>query len=281
MLLRTIRFQTAFLLKRKGALIPFYILLVMVLCNFLENVMEFQGQDVVRMYQPVKMLLLSYNKVNYKADMTILFTQLYPILVVCPAGFALAGEYQTGQEVFLTARLGRRRYLAGKAVSVFCVTFLVFTVPFLLELVLNCLSFPLHATGDMSNWNFYERNYIESVRLYPFSRLYLSAPYLYTVLGMVSFGVVSGLLGVFTMAVSAVVRVKYSIFLFLPVFLLLYGTQVLSRLLPEGSGSIGWPDYLLLFNDQVKNFQMAGGILLVVVLFSAAAIHNSMGRDCL
>ncbi len=58
MLLRMIRFQTAFLLKRKGALIPFYILLVMVLCNFLENVMEFQGQDVVKMYQPVKMLLL-------------------------------------------------------------------------------------------------------------------------------------------------------------------------------------------------------------------------------
>lgn len=84
---RTTISQTGYLLRKKNAVIVFYILLAMVLFNYISNVVAFQGRDVLNMYQPMKLLLLSYNRTNYNADMTILLIQLYPLLVVCPAGF--------------------------------------------------------------------------------------------------------------------------------------------------------------------------------------------------
>ena len=106
---RTTISQTGYLLRKKNAVIVFYILLAMVLFNYISNVVAFQGRDVLNMYQPMKLLLLSYNRTNYNADMTILLIQLYPLLVVCPAGFALAKEYQTGENVYMTARLDRKK----------------------------------------------------------------------------------------------------------------------------------------------------------------------------
>ena len=101
MFFRSTLTQISFLLRRKGALAAFYILLFMVLSNFIGNVLAFQGLDVIQMYHPMKILLLSYNRINYNADMTILLTQLFPILVTCPAGFALAKEYQLGTDIMI------------------------------------------------------------------------------------------------------------------------------------------------------------------------------------
>lgn len=73
---RTTISQTGYLLRKKNAVIVFYILLAMVLFNFISNVVAFQGRDVLNMYQPMKLLLLSYNRTNYNADMTILLIQV-------------------------------------------------------------------------------------------------------------------------------------------------------------------------------------------------------------
>ena len=61
MFIKTTAAQIRFLLKRNGAIIPFFILLAMVLFNFISNVLVFQVKDVVEMYHPMKLLLLSWN----------------------------------------------------------------------------------------------------------------------------------------------------------------------------------------------------------------------------
>ena len=91
--------QCRFILKQKGCLFTFALLLAWVLINFVGNVLTFQGMDAAEMYQPMKLLLLSYNRINYNADFTLLLVQLYPFLVACPATFSLVKERQTGQEV--------------------------------------------------------------------------------------------------------------------------------------------------------------------------------------
>lgn len=209
---RTTISQTGYLLRKKNAVIVFYVLLAMVLFNFIRNVVTFQGRDVLAMYQPMKLLLLSYNRTNYNADMTILLIQLYPLLVVCPAGFSLAKEYQTGENVYMSARLGGKGYKYSKMTAAFLATAIIFCVPFLIEIALNCVAFPLQATGDLSNWGYYEKSFAEAVHNYLFSGFYLRAPYLYAVAGTLLFGILSGLLGAFTVAVSSVVRVKIQCF---------------------------------------------------------------------
>lgn len=90
MLCRAVMSQTVFLLKRRGAVSVFYILLIMVAANFVGNVLYFQGRDTAVMVHPMRLLLLSYDRTNFNASNTLLLTLLYPLLAVCPAGFSLA-----------------------------------------------------------------------------------------------------------------------------------------------------------------------------------------------
>ena len=278
---RAVIFQTLFQLRQKGSLCVFYILSGLVLYNFVENVLDFQGRDVIEMYHPMKMLLLSYNRVSYKGDNFLLLVQLYPLLVVIPASFFLTKEHQTGQEVYIASRIGVRAYKFSKLISAFFSTFVVFTVPFLLEFLLNCLSFPCGATGDMSNWGYYDSRYIDSVHHYLFTNLYLHSPYFYAFLMIILFGAVSGCLSAFTVAFSSVVNVKYNIFLFLPVFLLLHAGIILGAFYPANKASISWYDYISLFNDKIKNPIYLLFAMFLIIICSITMVYASSRKDCL
>ncbi len=273
--------QTNFLLKKREAICVFYILLIMVFINFVGNVLYFQGMDIVEMIQPMKLLLLSYDRTNLNATNTLLLIQLYPLLVVFPAGFSLARDYQLGTRVFLVSRLGNATYQISKYLSVFLATMIIFTVPFLLEIILNCISFPMSAAGNLSNLSMYDGAYRNAVDEYLMKDIYLYSPYLYAVIGTLFFGAVSGLFGVFTAAVSSLIRVKYNFFFFLPVFILLNLTTIFAGRFPKEAPSIKWYDYILLFDDEGKKagFLIAG--ILVITLFSIIAANISGRKDCL
>lgn len=280
MLFKATAEQTAFLLKRKGAVCVFYVLLVMVIANFIGNVLNFQGRDVVEMYHPMRLLLLSYDRTNFNASNTLLLIQLYPLLVVCPAGFSLAREYQLGTRVFLVSRIGNVTYQISRFLAAFLTTMIIFTVPFLLEILLNCLAFPLSAMGNLANWSIYSSAYLDGVSHYLMKGIYNISPYLYAVIGTLFFGAVSGLLGAFTVAVSSLVKVRYNILLFLPVFVALNLTTILAG--PYGKvPSIRWHDYILIFNDETKNMVFGIISLLAIILFSIGAVYVSARKDCL
>lgn len=271
--------QVKDLLRRREAVGVFLVMLIFVLYNFINNVWTFQGTDVVAMYQPMKLLALSYNRVNLNSSITLQFVQIYPILVVCPAGFCLAREYQSGENVYLSSRLGNSRYKWSKMLAAFIVTAIVFVVPFFIEMLLNCISFPLNATGDLLNQGCYESEYLESIHSYLMSGLYIKNAYLYTAVGILILGLFSGLLGAFTVAVSSVIQVKYSVFLFLPVFLLLeLPGMILREKIPF---SCKWYDYILIFNDQVKRIDLFILGIAVILVFTIAATFVSSRKDCL
>lgn len=279
MFLKFVFTQVANMLKKKEAMFAFLILFAMVIYTFISNVLEFQGMDVAEMYHPMKLMLVSYNRVANDADMTALFIQLYPFLIVLPAGFGLSKEYQLGEHVYLSARLGNRTYKLSKILASFLATAIVFTVPFLMEFLLNCVSFPLDAVGDLSNWPIYDEQYLERVGNYFMGGLYEANPYIYALVGILLFGLASGLLGTVTVVISSLIRVKYNIFLFLPSLILLN----LPLMLPADNlpFSVQWYDYLLLFDEEAKSgifFAIAAAILLV---FVAAGSYVSSRKDCL
>lgn len=271
--------QATNMLKKKEAMFAFLILLGLVIYTFIGNVLEFQGMDAVEMYHPMKLLLLSYNRTDNNADMTALFIQLYPFLIVLPAGFSLSKEYQHGEHVYLCARLGNRAYKLSKIFAAFLATGIVFTVPFLMEFLLNCVSFPLNAVGDLSNWSVYSEDYLERVGNYFMGGLYEANPYIYAVIGILLFGLASGLLGAATVVISSLIRVKYNIFLFLPPLILLN----LSLMLPTDylPFSVQWYDYLLLFNEEAKSGIYFAIVVAALLIFVAAGSFASSRKDCL
>lgn len=278
---KAVKSQTAFLLKKKEAIFVFYVLLIMVIFNFIGNVLDFQGRDVAVMFQPMRFLLLSYDRVNWNATNTFLLIQLYPLLVVYAAGFSLAREYQIGIRVYLVSRLGNFKYHVSRYLSVFLVTMIIFTVPFLLEIFLNCMSFPLSATGNLANLSFYDSNYRNGLDHYFMKSICLYSPYLYAVIGTLLFGAVSGLFGVFTVAVSSFIKVKYNVFLFLPVYAALNLSTIFESRLPKDAPSIQWYDYVSFFNDEKKNISYLVIGIFVLVLFSIGTACISGRKDCL
>ena len=106
MLIKVIKKQTIFLLKQKEASLTFILLLAVVLGNYITNVLTFRGTAISQMYQPMKLLALSLNKVYFSANIQLLIVMIYPILVAVPAGFSYTKEQQTKEEVYMIYRLG-------------------------------------------------------------------------------------------------------------------------------------------------------------------------------
>lgn len=264
---RVVREQAVHLLLSKGAMATFALLLALVLLSFAENVSEFRGYDRVAMYHPMKMLLLSYNRTFYNASFTLVLIQLVPLVVCLPAGLSLVTEQHSGEMILAVSRLGVRTYIWSKLIAAFMTTFIVFTVPFLIEIVLNCLSFPLGAIGDFSNLDTYSPSFEDMTAAYSLSGLYEISPYLYAVVCTFGLGVLAGLLAAVTVAISAVIKVKYSVTLILPAFLLLEATVYL------GLGD-GWYDYILFFNN--GHGEVSGALVFVLL----AAAFTAFGAEC-
>ncbi|MBD5466648.1 MAG: hypothetical protein HDR21_00675 [Lachnospiraceae bacterium] len=261
-------YQTTFLLRQREAVASFLLLMWFVIGNYLGNVTTFRGMDVTQMYYPLKMMTLSYNRVNYNADITTLFIMLYPILVTLPAGFSYVKEQQTREEVYLITRIGKKSYLRSRLWASFFTTAVVFFIPFLLEIVLYAVSFPMKAKNDFFHLGLYEPEYAQMVHRYLGSSLYVYSPVLYAVIMSLFFGLLSGMLGVIPVAVSLAFPVRFRVFLFLPVYLLLNATSYIQTI-RRGGITCNWYDYMLLFQDEPKNiwFLVIGiGIVLVLII---------------
>ena len=279
MLLRTTRSQIAFLLRQKEAVFTFCVLMLLVLANFVDNCQEYQGLDVMALAHTTKMGLLSWNRAGYKADLFMVFVQLYPLLVVCPAGFVLAKERGTQEHILMITRMGSGTYYFSKLLSAFVVTAVVFAVPFLAEIALHVIAFSTRPMGDLTNWSYYSEEYIELVRNYTFSDLFVRSPYLYAVVKVLLFGLFSGLLGAFGVAVSALYRVKYRITVFLPTFLLLNLSVYAEVIFGEMEKSVAWYDFVMLHEEHVLNLQIFLVALVLVFLVSVGGTFWAARRD--
>ena len=279
MLVRTTRSQIAFLLRQKEAVFTFCVLLLLVLANFIDNCQEYQGVDVMALAHTTKLGLLSFNRMGYKADLSIMFLQLYPLLVVCPAGFILAKERGTQEHILMITRMGSGVYYFSKLLSAFVVTAMVFTLPFLVEIVIHVIAFSTRPMGDLSNWSYYSEEYMELVRGYMFSDLFIRSPYLYAVVKVLLFGLFSGLMGAFGVAVSALYRVKFRITVFLPAFLLLNLSVYATAIFREIQESLAWYQFVMLHEEMRGNVLVFLAAVVLVVAVSVGATFWTARRD--
>lgn len=264
------------LLHQKGAFICFWIAFIFVIINFLSNVWTYKGYDIVDMYHPMKLLLLCEDS----GATRYYFLQVFPFLVVLPGGFSMLRDQQTGMRIFYTSKSGRKKYFAEKSIAVFGVSFAVFAIPLLLEVVLNVFSFPLPATGDLTNMHAYDPVYIELTGNYLFSEFFVYAPYLYTVLMILLISVMAGILGLFSAAIS-LLGIKYKIFLFIPIYLILNGLTVIANFAGNLSFSVNYFDYLSLFECSPKNEIVYLGFGFIILIISIVIIAFKAKRDCI
>ena len=275
MFVRTTWTHVKFLLGKTSSKITFFVLFLVMLMTFVSNVLDFRGYDVIEMFHPMNILSLSYDRTAHNAGTALLLVQLLPLLVGWPAGLALAADRGLGTDTMLVARLGRKLYVTSKLTAVFIATAIVFSVPFLLEIVLNCLSFPLTATGNLIRIDAFDSDYADIIGNYLCPWLYRFCPYLAAVLGTIGFGLFAGLLACVTASLSLFVRIRFRVFLLLPVFILLYAITSLESI------ELAWYNYIFFFSDAPKIPLYWFSLCAALVCFCVAAAWYGCGKDCL
>ena len=275
MFVRTTWTHVKFLLGKTSSKITFFVLFLVMLMTFVSNVLDFRGYDVIAMFHPMNILSLSYDRTAHNAGTALLLVQLLPLLVGWPAGLALAADRGLGTDTMLVARLGRKLYVTSKLTAVFIATAIVFSVPFLLEIVLNCLSFPLTATGNLIRIDAFDSDYADIIGNYLCPWLYRFSPYLAAVLGTIGFGLFAGLLACVTASLSLFVRIRFRVFLLLPVFILLYASTSLESI------EFAWYNYIFFFSDAPKIPLYWFSLCAALVCFCLLAAWYGCRKDCL
>ena len=253
------RNQVKMLLQKNTSILVFLILCGFVLMHFAENVLRYRGSDVLEMYHPMNLLILTY------ADNTLgrILITWYPVLLVIPAGFAFIDDRRSGIKVFWISKIGKTPYYLLKGLAGALVTFLVFTVPLLLEVILNAISFPSGATGSVNGSELSE-NYMPVVSDYMFSDIYIWNRYVYAVLFILLAGSAVGIFAMFTMALSACLRIRFRILLFLPVYVILNAAYYVESylMLPVET------DYIVYFDMDSSAVRSEAGYILVLLFFA-------------
>ncbi|MCI6676515.1 MAG: hypothetical protein MSG78_06415 [Clostridiales bacterium] len=261
--------------RRKTAMITFYIMIIFVICNYIFNVLTYNGYDILEMYEPVKLLLLSDENVN--SPFGFYFMQIYPFIVVLPAGFSLSVDKQSNTMLFLCSRVGNRNYFIGKIIAAFFAALIIFFIPLSLEVILNYFSFPKEAMGNLYNLGVYSQNYIDIVKSYPFSQIYVTHPYIYVIGWSILFGVAAGMLNVITIAVSTF-RIPYKVLLFLPVYFILNAMYWIGDYFGR---PISHFFFLRMFVPNQPGYLIFYGVIFILFLLSIVVIIKKGKKDYL
>lgn len=270
MLINSIKMQLRVIWERKVATTMFVILLALMLVNHLENVFTYRGTDIVDMYHPMKLLTLTYY-----SGYSFYLMQYFPLIVVIPAAFSLYADKASKQIIFIQSRVGARNYYLGKLIVVFLVTCFVFSVPFLIEINLNMIAFPTSATGDPFGL------FGGLIKQYFLTDFYIFSPYWYSVFFTLVFGVFSGILAMFTVAISTF-PIKFKVLLFLPVFIFLNLLYYFKNLFPEIETLHFF--YLTLFNPHINStgsLLFLSSIVFITLTVSIAIISYRIRKDLL
>lgn len=91
-----VKMQIHVLFRRKSAIVMYFLMYALISLNFYENVSEYHGYNIYNMFNPLKLLLLSYyGKWGWY------FAQYYPLLVVIPAAFSYYAGISSREIVFI------------------------------------------------------------------------------------------------------------------------------------------------------------------------------------
>lgn len=247
----SVRAQFRIIIEKRWAVGVMILMFVLVLINFFSNVFKYQGTDIQAMINPMRLLFLSSESME-PGTLSFYFLQLFPLLVILPVGFSYADDKNSREEIYLVSRIGKKKYFFGKTIAAFIINFCVFSIPLLLELCLNCAAFPLDANGNFANSATYDLSYVMATENYMFFDFFKISPILYAIITYVMFGIVAGILGIFTLAFS-MLFCRFKIGLLFPVYILLYGIGMVDSLFPQVEVKTSHFAYLSAFDISYKS----------------------------
>lgn len=258
---RSLQMHVGLLFHKRSFKVCCYLVLLYVLLTYLHYVFLFIGEDVSNMYSAATLYAGRYG-VRYYGY----FIRIYPLFIVFPSAFLFLTDRNSGICPLFQTRTGVAQYYWAKVAAGFIGGFFVIFIPFLIGLLLNIITFPLHSPAIIENWGTFTEEYNEFVRDYLFASLYVKHPYGYMVLLLFWFSAFSGILSSFLIAISFSIK-KYKVFLLLPVYLIITASIILTNQFP-------FHTYLMFYVFACDlNTKSALYFLLLLTAFVMSTIH--------
>lgn len=276
MLIKSIRMQYRIITEKNNYYFLMLVVFSFIFLNYLSNVFKYTGRDVLDMYQPMRLLLLANSGMYYR-----FFILVYPIIVHVPAAFSFMFDQDVNEQVFIQSRVGVRFYYLGKIVATFITTFQVFTIPLLIEIFLNCIAFPINATGLLSHQSIYDEVSLHLLQELLLPAIYTYSPILYSIILTVIFGIFSGIIACFSLSLSMVFNLKFKAFLFLPTYVFFYILNTLQYVIPNFEYTTNYYNYFDMFDGLKKSFLGYIVVALCIAIISLILVMYKSRKDSL
>lgn len=223
MLKKSIKMQLLYMLRSKATAFTLLLLLIAICINWGINLnRNCHVAYISQMYSFEKMLTLSdWSMVGY------FMMQYYPLLIVIPTACVYVVDRNSGINIYIQSRVGKRYYLYGKLISVFLLTMLIFTIPYLMEILLSVICFGLKSNGDPSGLAFWQT--VGNEGKYFLANILLQNKVLYAVIVTMIFGGVSAILATFNFAITMLPFFKVKIITYFPIYILLFAISIFSK----------------------------------------------------
>ena len=211
-MIRNIKAQVNIIIRQSGAKTCFLIMMLLIIFNYINNLINLQGIDVGQVPNFLEISVLSEN--NAKGWYILTFLSFF---VTLPGALSLAKEKKTKINIHLVNRCGGRlKYYVGKIFAVMIVTFLCFLIPFIIELALNLCAFPIHNTKEFVDV-YIEYSKTTSGFMYD---IFQRQPVFYAITRIIYTSVMASLLSLVPLGFSCVYS-KYYACLILPLYFIL------------------------------------------------------------
>lgn len=265
------RMQMCVIWNRKSTIAMYVLMCGLVGMNFIANVKSYAGYNVWNMYHPMRLALLGdYSLLGFT------FMQYFPFLVVVPAAFTFFYDRNCRENIIIETKTNRKVYYAGTMFAIFVTTFLLFTIPLFLEMMINCIAFPTEALGEQSNISLFENK--ELIENYLFSQLWILNSYVYTFLLIALFGTVAGILACFASVCSLMKVVRFRVLIFIPVYAVLYIITMLENVF-RLDFSTNYFYYLRFFCSYRLNEWFYLGTIVMILICTSVMLFIKMRKD--
>lgn len=195
-----------------------------------------------------------------------LFTAVFPLIVTLTFSFTFYEERKSGVWNYTILRIGTKCYYVGKAVVAFLGNFIIITIPYLCNILLNSLVFPEIGVTFYGSTEepLYYLNLLENSHM-PFMSFYIHYTIIYLILYSIFLGVFAGILGCFSYTIGLFVR-QSRIIIFIPLYLLFY----LSEHYGSYFGGLKLNHVIILDSQWGKNY----GTLLILFCLGILTVTN-------
>lgn len=273
MLKESFNMQLSYVFRRKSTAIIMFVLLFFVVTNIGMNFLKnYNAVYLSQMYGFEKMLTLSdWSMMGY------FLRQFYPMLLVIPTACTYIIDKNTGMNVYIQSKVGRRDYLYGKMLVTFVLTFIMFTLPFMMEIIISSICTGYIPNGDPSGFEYWQTIAKESE--YILSKILLCSKGGYAVCMTILFGIVSAIFAVFNFSITLIPIFKTKIATYFPIYILLYAIALLPKMI-KLKFTVNYNSILAMFETSTnKNYGVYFIFLLVLIVTSIMLVEIKIRKE--